>query len=300
MYPQPPLKNPIARDLQWLVSAPPLLAEVKRFPQHSPPERKALARGIDGFIQTLETMSEQEAAQTIGMKGWRVGHYFEALVTAWIQHLPQWEVLGKDVQVTQEKRTLGAFDFIVRNPEGGIEHWEVAVKYYLLLGQPDDWACWIGPNQRDRLDKKVNRMRDHQLALSTRPEAHAALQRLGVDRIHQRVALLKGILFSPWGTTVTQPTYAQSTPQGRWVEVSNLKKLQHSTPASRWMKREKPYWLAPIRKEGDATDFTDLPHGVQRPEMWARLTQAEDGMWEEAERWFLVPDGWSSGDTATQ
>lgn len=44
------------------------------------------------------------------------------------------------------------------------EHWEVAVKFYLL-----HQGCWYGPNAEDRLDIKLDHMLNHQLPLSQHP-----------------------------------------------------------------------------------------------------------------------------------
>jgi hypothetical protein len=174
-----------------------------------------------------------------------------------------------------------------------VEHWEVAVKFYLLLGDRETWQCWVGPNQRDRLDKKVNRMRDHQLTLSARVEGRAAWSGLGVKAIQRCYGLLKGSFFTEWGGPEEGPTHSVSAARGRWADVGMFDALQDAYSESLWVKREKPFWLAPARIESGCPG--GLPDDVRRPEMWSRLTQGNDHAWEEAERWFLVPRTWRLG-----
>jgi len=289
------LRNPVARDLWWLISSAPLLSEVKRFPQLQPAEHTALRKGMDSAVMALDAMDTSQACAEVGVSGWRVGMYFEALVAYWVTHLPGMDLLGSNVAVLQDKKTLGAFDFIVRNFNGEVEHWEVAVKFYLLLGDRSDWRSWVGPNQRDRLDKKVNRMRDHQLVLSQRKEGIQALANLGVNQLSRRLAILKGCFFTEWGAPDDGPDHSQCAAEGRWVDEPKFKALGAAFPNSRWVKREKPFWLAPVRFEEAEDQSLQLPQGVPRPEMWSRLEQGGDGAWDEAQRWFLVPQSWRSG-----
>lgn len=282
------LTNPIARDLWWVASSPPLLRSVARFPQFNDDQHADRREAIRHAVEALDVLSLEEAAAAVGVRGWRVGYYFEVLVAYWITHMPGWTLLATNHQVREERRTLGAFDVIARDPNGEVEHWEVAVKFYLLLGDRADWRSWIGPNQRDRLDKKVNRMRDHQLVLSRREIGLASLAPLGVDHIHRRLAVLKGCFFTEWGEPAAGPDQSVSDAQGRWVDTPRLAALREAFPESRWTPRPKPYWLAPLHQ--DSPPGT-LPETVTRPEMWSRLDLTPHG-WSEAERWFVVPERW--------
>ena len=288
----------VARDLWWAAASPPLMTEVARFPQLDAPQQEALKKAVLPAVQRLEAMNLEAAMATIGAEGWRVGHYFEALVAHWLLQIPGWELLAANHPVRQEKQTLGAYDFIVRNSEGHAEHWEVAVKFYLRRNESPEWPNWVGPNQRDRLDKKVNRMRDHQLVLSRRDVGQAALHELGVTEIHRHVALLKGYFFTEWGTSPTGPIGSTSDAEGRWADANRLGELTQAFPESRWIRREKPFWLAPLHQVPLESAAGQLPKSVERPEMWGRLQRSPTGSWDEVERWFLVPSDWRDGRRA--
>lgn len=285
------LRHPIARDLWWVLASEPILFGVPGLPQHSEEERTEMCLHVLPFIRTIEALSLEDAAKAIGVEGWRVGLYFEALVAAIIRAHPSWTLLGKDVQIRGEGRTLGAFDFVVRTGSGLCEHWEVAVKFYLRFGDSKEWKYWLGPNQRDRLDKKVNRMRHHQLPLSRRPEAVVPLEQIGASSVERHVALLKGVLFVEWGSMPVAPPNGTRVPTGRWVAESQVTEVNRAVPEGAWVRRDKPYWLAPSLFDSDETLSATLPARVSRPEMWSRLVQSGTH-WREVERWFVVPDRW--------
>ena len=119
------------------------------------------ARDIRKWLTQLDN-SPTPLLETIQRRPTRsVGHYFETLVRFFIEDGPHFELLAHNLQVHVDKRTLGAMDFVVRDQFGAVEHWEVAVKFYLGASEIPRWSSWIGPNQRDRLDIKLQRMRDH-------------------------------------------------------------------------------------------------------------------------------------------
>jgi hypothetical protein len=90
----------------------------------------------------------------------RLGFIYQDLCRQlFIQH-PGYEIVAEEVQLQSGKTTIGAIDFLLRH-EDAIEHWEVALKFYLLKG-----GQWYGPDSRDRLDKKLHRMLTHQLKMS--------------------------------------------------------------------------------------------------------------------------------------
>ncbi|MEJ2762672.1 DUF1853 family protein [Photobacterium sp. MCCC 1A19761] len=122
----------------------------------------------------------------------RLGFYYQWLWQQLIDAHPRYRLLAEEVQLTWQKQTLGAIDFLVEDCQTGtIEHWEVAIKFYLAFQHQ-----WPGPNAKDNLDKKTNRMLDHQLQLSDHP---AFLEQLapqyGAPRIKR--LLMQGRLFYP-------------------------------------------------------------------------------------------------------
>ncbi|MFH4294831.1 DUF1853 family protein, partial [Acinetobacter baumannii] len=67
-----------------------------------------------------------------------------------------------------------------------VEHWEVALKYYLGEGQLN-LEQWIGLNREDTLSKKLYHFTDKQFQFSEALDF----------KVQQRFAVLKGQLYLP-------------------------------------------------------------------------------------------------------
>lgn len=92
----------------------------------------------------------------------RLGFIYQHVCSKLFEASESYHIVADEIQLNDNGRTLGAIDFIIRNrPLERLEHWEVAVKFYLLKD-----GLWYGPNAQDRLDKKLLHMLDHQLLMS--------------------------------------------------------------------------------------------------------------------------------------
>ena len=105
---------------------------------------------------------------TPNLTEYKLGLRFEAIMAHWIDREPSLTLLAKNQAVHDGVRTIGEFDLIVEN-DGTVEHWELAVKFYLGTGDVSDLDNWHGPDPSDTLARKINRMTSHQLRLSRHP-----------------------------------------------------------------------------------------------------------------------------------
>jgi uncharacterized protein len=225
----------------------------------------------------------------------RVGYHFEALINFWLNWHPGYEFLATNLQVQEDKRTLGAFDYILRNKDGEIEHWEAAVKFYLQYENDSNWSSWIGPGKRDRLDLKLTRMISHQLPLSATKAGIAALEQLGANPVRQRRALIKGMFFRPWRAHGVGPKGRNlNAPMGVWVAKRDLGDYALTYPDSRWTIREKPDWMSPslarVEQSLSREELSALK--IFRPRLLSRLEALSEDLFFECERLFIVPDDW--------
>ena len=162
----------------------------------------------------------------------RLGRRFER-VWAWaIDRMPGWELLAEEVQVREQKRTVGSLDLLARR-HGEVLHLELAVKFYLCLrgqtGAQDHH--WVGPNKRDRLDLKLARMRTHQLPMGQRPQTLATLAERGLPPPDHSRAVLRGLRFSDWRAPHTGGA-------GRWCtidELSDAVTAAHVLQRTQWL-----------------------------------------------------------------
>lgn len=136
---------------QWIAKTPPLLTP-------------------DGDILASNPFHCEYQIMPIDYHGnSRLGFWYQHLCLEHFQSHPNYQLIAEEVQLNHDGRTLGAIDFIVElfhqhTLKNTFEHWEVAIKFYLLFD-----GLWFGPNSKDRLDLKLSHMLQHQLPMSQHP-----------------------------------------------------------------------------------------------------------------------------------
>jgi len=260
----------------------------------------------------------------------RLGRYFEALYRVWCERVLGWRVLASNLPVRSGLRTLGELDIVIENTHlNRVEHHEVAVKFY-LGAVTQVGVQWIGPNRRDRLDRKVSRMRARQLAMVRTPEATNALAAHKVPPPAVSRLVMVGQLFVPHSSVTlsferdTQPSssarvdsidppapLACESSMTEFDPEPSIKQVLSRLPVCHWYAThripqtvlvdlvvlEKTDWLGPLPAMAspafaNVRILVDTIEMNQRAELVARLAQGADGLWTEAERFFLVPSSW--------
>jgi hypothetical protein len=208
---QPPPSNfewldfcqPAVRDLAFALASPPLLCN---WPAELTPDNP-IDLPSDQFWQAhfqryLPRLSALDADPTelndmLGrLPTTRLGVRFEALLSFWLNdHSDHWhdfELLAQNIQLKDDKRTIGEVDFIIENKvTGEIEHWELSLKFYLgeALLKPFEWR---GLNDRDTFGRKIKHTIERQFNVD-----QIDLPLLGTKTIQKRRAIFKGRLFYP-------------------------------------------------------------------------------------------------------
>lgn len=205
--------------------------------------------------------------------GRRLGFYYQWLWQQLIINHPHYELIAEEIQLTVGKQTVGAIDFLVKNNQSQkIEHWEVAIKFYLAYEQ-----SWPGPNARDSLDKKAKRMLTHQLMLSQHPAYKTTLQpQYGLPDV--RRLIMQGRIFYP-ANTDDVGSGIQLNPnaaKGLWcysaqAEALNLRRIA------------KPEWIAPPRFEW-----------LEQEPPLAEVTNPTMAVAPDNQIWFVMPPEWPS------
>ena len=316
------LNTPEVRDLAWTIQSPGLLAASYRESPHG--------ENDEDWVIT-DTWCEQQYAKFETWLGaldespqplldWlkprqnpRLGYYFESLVEFWLSHdqsvsrlIPHLQV--NDATLKDQRRTLGEFDFLLLDSEHQrVQHWEVAVKFYLHDQRANGQALWYGPNPRDRLDLKLQRLFQHQLTLSRLPQARVALQALGLNLPLWPRLLLKGYLFyrsdDHWTHHETRFRGLSARHLRGWWTYLEPFVIPNAESDRRWLYLPRLQWLAPAKvvrdQEGQLMNFRELHNFCfdllgrhQKPPLLAEMRRAESGVWEEVSRGFVVPPHW--------
>lgn len=237
----------------------------------------------------------------------RLGYYFEALLEYWLAYLYQDGFMTKHIQVQRDKQTIGEFDFLFAETQAcTLQHWEVAVKFYLYHRVHDAEERWYGPMTRDRLDLKLARLLHHQVRLSQTEEGRQCIAQLGYTRTEPHI-FLKGYLFYPsymdWRTAPHQaPGVAARHLRGWWTPLDHFHVPQQSAD-SRWIVIPRLRWLSPVIVNMDEYNKLIMAQDLYQhcrelllnraaPFLLAELLPGPDGCWREVDRGFVVGSGW--------
>lgn len=191
-------QNPHVSNLAWAISSPPLLLPddsectwySNAWYRQASVESAELMQQADREPSKLESMLAEQPDR-------RLGNYFETLWAYWLSTNPRFELLGRNLQINDQGRTIGELDFIVFDRAvGKCLHWEVAIKFYLGLGDTGMQRNWLGPGKKDRLDLKVDHLIKRQSKQASHPRVREWCESRGV-RIDASAVILKGRLFYP-------------------------------------------------------------------------------------------------------
>lgn len=296
--------QPVVRDLAWVLASPPLLA------MRAPGMRwlnaawceRAFRESRD-WLAALDRNPEPLLTALAQRKDPRLGSYFEALLAFWLlwEDNPLYRLVGRNLAVRSKNLTLGELDFLVEERQSGeLQHWEVAVKFYLGVAPGGELSHWVGPGLKDRLDMKVKRLLEHQLELSRTDEGRGLIHHLGLHT-PQPVCLLKGRLFYPPDTGVEWQPHSAAAGHltGWWMPQADF--LTHYGHAGlHWIRLPKEHWLtevAPPVRIGDAQTVEQLVETLvqtadNRAAAVIGLALDTDGHYRETTRGFVTPTDW--------
>lgn len=294
------LHQSAVRDLAWVLLSPPLL-DPTHCPQRHPLTASTWVAAPDQLADWLQGLDRDPAP----LEAWlaqhsirRLGLYYERLWQFALMAAPGVTLLAANLAIREGGHTLGELDLLLQD-DCGVHHQELAIKLYLGPQQGDgrDAEQWLGPGSQDRLARKLDHLLNHQLPLSARPQAQAALAALGIAQVQPQL-WLAGYLFYPLPGFSQPPAGALAEHlRGRWLHRKDWPAFYDGS--GRWQPIPRQTWLAPARVQEHAL------WSAQRFEQWlselepdaqaqllVRLEPDQGGAWQEAERVFLVADGW--------
>lgn len=130
----------------------------------------------------------------------RLGKLVERFVSFELEQNNSISILAENIQIQQEKITLGELDCIILKDKKPI-HLEIVYKFYLYdesVGN-NEIEHWIGPNRRDSFIQKLTKLKEKQLPLLYKNETKTYLDNLNLslEKVEQQV-YFKAQLFVPY------------------------------------------------------------------------------------------------------
>lgn len=284
------------RDLVWVMAAPGLLANADWLVTDH--ECQQILQRAMPQLRTLDLQPAPLCNWITARNPQRLGRYFEVLLGYWLGHLMDANWFASNQIVKSGRIVIGEYDLLWRDATGQLNHWEVAVKFYLQVDPDAGLSGFIGPMTRDRLDLKVAQLRDKQLQLSCTPAGAAALP-VENEPVIKR-ALLKGWLFYPAHGQVNMADGVSTQHLAGWWQRWQSTKFG-LIPCLRWLVLERLSWLSLLftPDERNLLVETDLRDSLQAhfansdvPVLVAGMKQTATG-WLEVTRGFVVPLNWN-------
>lgn len=159
----------------------------------------------------------------------RLGKWVEKFVTFQLYQDANVKILEENIQIKDNKITIGELDLLLLKDERPI-HLEIVYKFYLYDSNKNltnSLHNWIGPNQNDALVFKLKKLKEKQLPLLYRTETKVALKNhdLEINAFKQKVCF-KAQLFLPFqNQNINISPLNQNAVAGWFLNFENIKDL---------------------------------------------------------------------------
>lgn len=297
------LQDPAVRDLAWVIGSPGLVDASDTSYRHRVVEDSWCTSQLQQCASWLTALDHAPLPlhdYIAAHPTRRLGHYFETLIAYWLNHQTDVEVIATNLQVQQDQHTLGEYDFLFRNPDAEICHWEAAVKFYLQRDPHAEQHAFIGPGTRDRLDLKLSKVFEQQLHLGDSLAGQQALpQGITISRVR---AFVKGYLFYHAATPRNSiiPGISAAHLSGWWARHS-IDDIPQTSAESHWIIPPRLGWLAPILVTANKAvldtrtlqQHLDLHFTTHHEALLiVELIHTDSGKYREVSRGFVVCKTW--------
>lgn len=171
----------------------------------------------------------------------RLGHLVEKIVSELIKSSVNFKVHYENIQIIEDKKTIGEIDFIIENlNRKELIHLELAYKFYLydpsISSEPIN--NWIGPNRNDSLGEKLEKLKIKQFPLLYHSSTASKFNNITIDKVSQSLCLLVS-LFVPYEFKIKLSPVYEKAIKGYYLDLAQFISLNNS---------EKSYYL-PSKKE---------------------------------------------------
>lgn len=157
-----------------------------------------------------------------------LGKRMESFFEIAIKHSDRYDIIGSNIQVIENKKTLGELDFLVLDKYSS-KPLHVELVYKLYIYDPEFTAeeeRWIGPNRRDSFPEKMEKLNSRQFPILYQPETESYLSGLGVnlEEIEQQLCF-KAQLYLPENKDRESLQINKNCLKGNWYRLREFEKM---------------------------------------------------------------------------
>ncbi|MEZ7495683.1 DUF1853 family protein [Leeuwenhoekiella aequorea] len=188
-------------------------------------ETKILQEQFTGFLKTgqlhfneallpyssfsLEPINETLSQDFVMPENIRLGQRMEIFMVNALKK-SSYNILAKNLQLIKDKTTLGELDFILKEKESlAVVHLEMVYKFYLYRPEISGfwWDKLIGPNAKDQLTYKLDKLKQQQFPIALKSYSKLILEEvIGEFKEIQQQLCFKAQIYIPVNFTNTSET----------------------------------------------------------------------------------------------
>ncbi len=193
-----------------------------------------------------------------------LGLQAEACFEAFLSHSKNYKLLSANLQIQGASETLGELDYIVRKIKTSqVIHIELAYKFYLYDKDATDSEeeKWIGPNRKDSLFEKLEKIKHKQFPILYADQTIQTLRKLNIEIPSIQELCLKASLFIPKEMDVAEfPMNYQECILGKWMKYEDFHKDDEMAVYAIPTKKE---WLLPMENISKWHSFSEVKILIQ-------------------------------------
>lgn len=211
----------------------------------------------DGKLNTIEQLRLDDCKDHPFLRQlnrtYRLGQLAEQFLFNQIETCVHSELLAENLQIQNNNNTIGELDALLLH-KGMPVHLEIIYKFYLYdehLGD-SEVSRWIGPNRKDSLTEKLDKLLKQQLPLLHTSECKQTLKLLHLDHSdYKQFVHFKAQLFVPFEKDVSFKKLNKSSVCGIYINRKQLEKFK----TFRFFIPEKLDWFLEPRTDVNWMDF---------------------------------------------
>jgi hypothetical protein len=194
---------------------------------------KLIGVSIDGISNFDCSELKNVSVDTITItENLRLGKQVERIFSALISSSSNYEIIEENIQIVDEKITIGEFDFILKNTETDkVFHLELVYKFYIYDPNQSDKELekWIGPNRKDSFIEKFTKLEQKQFPLLQHPITKSQLLHLNIDEIEQKLCFMASLFVPYQKIGDVFPVINNKAIVGYWLTLNQFERINTET-----------------------------------------------------------------------